>query len=143
LSRTLRVNHFQEGSEMKLTRKTAALSVIGALGLSLFALRPSDAASEELDPLKVASDTHKLVFENQFVRVLEVTVPVGKLEPWHKHGRRVVVDLNDFSTRSTERGGQPKESHRKAGTARWSEALIHQVENIGKTEGHAFSIELK
>jgi len=64
---------------------------------------------EELDPLKVASDSHKLVFENQFVRVLETHVPPGKTEPWHQHGRRVVVYLSDFHTRTTERGHQPHE----------------------------------
>ena len=64
--------------------------------------RVSAGVPQELDPLKVAADTHKLVFENPFVRVLETRVPPGKTEPWHRHGRRVVVYLTDFNTRSTE-----------------------------------------
>ena len=117
--------------------------MLSVVGLGLLIWRQGNAIPEELDPLKVVPETHKLVFENQFVRVLEVTVPPGSVETWHKHARRVVVDLNDFTTRSTERGGQPKESSRKAGTVRWSDSVIHQVENIGKTAGHAYSIELK
>jgi len=105
--------------------------------------RVSAGAPQELDPLKVAADTHKLVFENPFVRVLETRVPPGKTEPWHRHGRRVVVYLTDFNTRSTERGGKPQDNLRKAGLARWSEPVVHQVENIGKTEGHVISVELK
>ena len=105
--------------------------------------RVSAGVPQELDPLKVAADTHKLVFENTLVRVLETRVPPGKTEPWHRHGRRVVVYLTDFNTRSTERGGKPQDNLRKAGLARWSEPVVHQVENIGKTEGHVISVELK
>src|SRR5262245_52373785 len=88
----------------------------------------SAAIPQDLDPLKAAADTHKLMFENQFVRVLETRVPPGKTEPWHQHGRRVVVYLSDFNTRSTERGGKPQEILRKSGLVRWSDPVIHQVE---------------
>jgi hypothetical protein len=98
---------------------------------------------QDLDPLKVAGDTHKLLFENRFVRVLEVHVPPGKTEPMHQHGNRVVVYLSDFNTRTTVRGGQPQDNMRKSGSVRWSDPVIHQIENIGKTEGHVISIELK
>lgn len=105
--------------------------------------RLATAVPQDLDPLKAAPDTHKLAFENAFVRVLEVRVPVGKTEPMHQHPRRVVVYLSDFHTRTTERGGQPQENLRKAGLVRWSEPIVHTVENIGTTEGHVISVELK
>ncbi len=116
---------------------------VGAVVLLMVCWRWSAAVPQDLDPVKVAGDTHKLAFENSFVRVLEVRVPPGKTEPWHQHGRRVVVYLSDFHTRVTERGGQPQDTLRKAGLVRWSEPTIHQVENIGKTEGHVISIDLK
>jgi hypothetical protein len=120
---------------------------IGLLAASLSLLvvcwRVSGGASQELDPLKVASDTHKLVFENKFVKVIETHVPPGKTEPMHSHGRRVVVYLSDFHTRTTEQGKQPVENMRPKGLARWSEPMVHKVENIGKTEGHVISVELK
>ena len=105
--------------------------------------RWSGAVPEELDPLKVAADSHKLVFENHFVRVLETHVPPGKTEPWHQHGRRVVVYLSDFHTRCTERGHEPQDQLRRFGLVRWSEPVIHTIENIGETEGHVISVELK
>jgi hypothetical protein len=117
--------------------------VLALIVLLLVCWRWSAATPQELDPLKVAADTHKLAFENQFVRVIETRVPPGKTEPMHQHGRRVVVYLADFHTRTTEKGGQPQDNLRKAGSVRWSEPIIHQVENIGTTEGHVFSIELK
>jgi hypothetical protein len=102
------------------------------------------AGAQGPDPLKVAADTHKLAFENAFVRVLEVHVPPGKVEPWHGHPRRVVVYLSDFNTRTiTEKGGKPTDALRKKGLVRWSDPIVHQVENIGTTEGHVISVELK
>lgn len=119
------------------------LTVAGIAALLLLCSRWSAAVPQDLDPVKVAGDTHKLLFENRFVRVLEVHVPPGKNEPMHQHGRRVAVYLSDFHTRVTERGGQPQDHLRKRGLARWSEPTIHEVENIGKTEGHVISVELK
>ncbi len=116
-----------------------ALALLGAL----VSWRLAAAIPEDLDPLKAAPDTHKLAFENAFVRVLEVRVPPGKTEPLHSHPRRVVVYLSDFNTRTTVRGGKPEDHLRKAGLVRWSEPLVHIVENIGQTEGHVISVELK
>jgi hypothetical protein len=123
--------------------KRSLVCILGSIAFLAVCWRWSSAVPEELDPLKVAADSHKLVFENQFVRVLETHVPPGKTEPWHQHGRRVVVYLSDFHTRTTERGHQPQDNLRKFGLVRWSEPMIHQVENIGKTEGHVISVELK
>jgi hypothetical protein len=119
------------------------LIMIGVIVLLLVCWRWSAAVPQELDPLKVAGDTHKLLFENRFVRVLEVHVPAGKTEPMHQHPHRIIVYLSDYNTRTTERGGQPQDNLRKSGTVRWSEPIIHQVENIGKNEGHVISVELK
>jgi hypothetical protein len=122
-------------------KKLAILAL--ALACAAVSWRLAAAFPEDLDPLKTAPDTHKLAFENAFVRVLEVRVPPGKTEPLHSHPRRVVVYLSDFHTRTTVRGEKPHEDLRKAGLVRWSEPLVHTVENIGETEGHVISVELK
>lgn len=119
------------------------ISFVGLLILAAAWNVTSARQQADLDPLKVAGDTHKLLFENTFVRVLEVHVPPGKTEPMHSHGRRVVVYLSDFHTRTTERGGRPQDNLRKKGLVRWSDPLVHTVENIGKVEGHVISVELK
>ena len=38
-----------------------------------------------LDGAKVAPETHKVIFENEHVRVLEVTIPPHSKEPVHTH----------------------------------------------------------
>ena len=95
------------------------------------------------DPVKVAGDTHRLAFENQFVRVLDVHLPPGKIEPRHRHPHGMSVYFTDWEAKVTPEG-KPTEVHpRKAGTFAWNEAVIHTVQNAGQTEGHILRIELK
>jgi hypothetical protein len=53
------------------------------------------------------------------------------------------VYLTDWDARVTLDGGKPELHRRKAGSFAWSEAIVHTVENAGKTEGHILRIELK
>ena len=98
---------------------------------------------DPLDPLRVCGDTHKLAFENRFLRVLEVRLPPGKIEPRHRHPHGMSVYFTDWRARVTADGGQPQVHERKAGMFAWNEAVIHTVENAGDTEGHILRIELK
>ena len=98
---------------------------------------------DPLDPIRAAPDTHRLAFENTFVRVLDVHVPAGKTEPRHRHPHGMSVYFTDWDVKVTVDGGQPEVRHRAAGTFAWSDAVVHTVENAGKTEGHILRIELK
>ena len=119
-----------------LAAATLAAAVAGRMALS----QPAD---DPLDPVKVAGDTHRLAFENQFVRVLDVHLPPGKVEPRHRHPHGMSVYFTDWEAKVTP-DGQAAEVHpRKAGTFAWNEAVIHTVQNAGKTEGHILRIELK
>jgi quercetin dioxygenase-like cupin family protein len=103
----------------------------------------SQPAEDPLDPVRVAGDTHRLAFENQFVRVLDVHLPPGKIEPRHRHPHGMSVYFTDWEAKVTPEG-KPTEVHpRQAGTFAWNEAVIHTVQNAGKTEGHILRIELK
>ena len=113
---------------------------VAATGLARFV---RSQAPDALDPVRVASDTHKLAFENPFVRVLDVHLPAGKTEPRHRHPHGMSVYFTDWDAKVSVDGGQPEVRHRAAGTFSWSDAIVHTVENAGKTEGHILRIELK
>ena len=119
----------------------AATLVVSALAVARV-VRPQ-AAADPLDPLRVAPDTHKLALDNGFVRVLDVHVPPGKTEPRHRHPHGMSVYFTDWDVKVTADGAQPETRHRQAGTFVWNEAVVHTVENVGKTEGHILRIELK
>ena len=128
---------------MKRKARKAPLAVALALAMLAAARWALPQAPDPLDPIRVAGDTHRLAFENAFVRVLDVTLPPGKLEPRHRHPHGMSVYLTDWDARVTLDGGKPELHRRKAGSFAWSEAIVHTVENAGKTEGHILRIELK
>ena len=79
---------------------------------------PVAAPQEELDPVKIASETHKLVMENQFLRVIEAKVPPGGIEPKHRHPKGVPVYLANYSIeQKTFPDGKVTRSERKFGFA--------------------------
>jgi len=124
-------------------KKTLSLVLLAAAALAAARLARSQSQPDPLDPIRVAGDTHKLAFENSFVRVLDVRLPPGKLEPRHRHPHGMSVYFTDWDAKVTADGGKPELRHRAAGTFAWSDAIVHTVENAGKTEGHILRIELK
>jgi len=124
-------------------KKTLAIATVFAALALLGARAVRSQAEDPLDPLRVAPDTHKLAFENVFVRVLDVHVPPGKTEPRHRHPHGLSVYFTDWDVKVTVDGKPAQVNSRKSGTFAWSDAVVHTVENVGKTEGRVLRIELK
>ncbi len=125
-----------------MTRTSLAVVTVITV-LAATALRGYQSKDDALDPVRVAADTHRVAFENAFVRVLDVRIPAGKTEPRHSHPHGLSVYFTDWDAKVTVDGRQPQVNQRKAGTFAWSEALVHTVENVSKSEGHVLRIELK
>ena len=124
-------------------RKIALLAALAVAVRALGRWAQSQSTEDPLDPLKVASDTHRLAFENNYVRVLDVHLPPGKVEPRHRHPHGMSVYFSDWEAKVTVDGQPPDQHSRKAGTFAWNEAVTHSVQNVGQTEGHILRIELK
>jgi len=122
----------------RLVLFSAATIVVGATVLG-----HSQTTGDALDPVLVAADTHKVAFENAFVRILEVRIPAGKTEPRHRHPHGLSVYFSDWVAKGTVDGKPAQVNSRKSGTFAWSDAVVHTVENVGKTEGRVLRIELK
>jgi quercetin dioxygenase-like cupin family protein len=125
-----------------VTRKSLIFAV-GAIVVAATALSRTQSKDDALDPVRVAPDTHKVAFENAFVRVLDVHVPPGKIEPRHRHPHGLSVYFTDWDAKVTVDGRPPQVNQRKTGTFAWSDPVIHTVENVGKNDGHVLRIELK
>ena len=124
---------------LKKVTAVAAIVVVAAVSRVVF----SQTTVDPLDPVRVAGDTHKLAFENTFVRVLDVHLPPGKVEPRHRHPHGMSVYFSDWDARVQADGAAAEVRHRQNGTFAWNEAITHTVQNVGKTEGHILRIELK
>jgi hypothetical protein len=121
--------------------RRALLAIAGCLVAAVAAWPQS--ADDSLDPVKVSPATQRLILENDLVRVVENTVPPGVAEPRHRHRHGVVVYLTDFTTEQVTDSGRKTTASRQAGTAAWSEALVHTLKNVGTTPVHAIRVELK
>src|SRR3954471_13876119 len=106
---------------------------------------------DSLDALVAAPDYHSLLLENERVRVLDVHIPQGHTVPVHTHrwsallvlitdGELVRRDAGGavlFDTRTIEKKSSPL-------VPTWSGPFPpHSVENVGKTDIHVISVELK
>ena len=119
-------------------------SVILAIAIVVVWARASASQTDDLDVLKVIPENYKLLIDNQFVRVLEARIPAGTEEKPHRHMKGVSVCLTEYTLESRILpDGQWVRNERKVGTTYWSDASLHQVRNVGKTQSHTIRIELK
>jgi hypothetical protein len=128
---------------MNAMRKTIRYACLFAACLMLGFVAFSQSGDDPLDALKVCPDQQKLIFENQFVRIIDDQVPVGGTEAMHHHPHGVVVYLADSTSASTTQDGKVTTSNRKANTAAWSEPATHSVRNVSNTASHAIRIDIK
>jgi len=106
---------------------------------------------ESLDALVAAPEHHTLLFENPQVRVLDTHIAPGRTTPVHTHrwsSALYVLGWSDFVRRDGQ--GQVLVDTRTAGapaepaTALWSGPLPpHSLENVGRSDIHIISVELK
>jgi quercetin dioxygenase-like cupin family protein len=115
--------------------------------LIILALLPvaSFQSNSPQSPVEISGERHHHAkFENEFVRVWDVTVPAGEATLWHIHRQdNVAISLGDVNLRIETLGRDPVESPWKFGEARFSKATyVHRAMNIGTTDFHNFTIEL-
>ena len=120
------------------------MAVLGVTATVLVASRLSSAAEEDLDSLKVCTETQKLIFENAFVRVIDDVIPPGITEPKHRHPHGIVVSLAEADIESkTYPSGRLARGHSKFGNVSWNETIVHEVHNVGTEPSHFIRIDVK
>ena len=115
------------------------IAMVGAVGL-----KRSFAQEEELDPVKIAPDVQKVVFENLLVRVSEERMPPGVGVRKHRHMHGLTIALADYQMeQKMYPSGQIVHSNRHFGEINWTETIIHEARNVGTTQQYVVRIELK
>ena len=85
------------------------------------------------DAAKVAPHVYKVLFENERVRMLEVTMEPGGHTDMHSHPDYLVYMLDDGKVKFTMPSGETAEVEVPAGTTMWREAEEHATDNVGET----------
>jgi len=97
------------------------------------------------NPVEIKGEPrHHPKFENQFVRIWDVTVPGGDATLWHAHRNdNVVVTLAPAKLHIETLGRDPVDAEWKYGEVRFSKATyVHRAMNVGATPFHNLTIEL-
>ena len=103
----------------------------------------------ELDALIAAPKHHRLILENDKIRMLDTIIPVGDTVPVHTHrwpGVYHTLQFSHFIRRDGE--GNVLFDSRTLKSEMASAAFLenlppHSVENVGGTDIHLISVELK
>ena len=89
---------------------------------------------DSLDAVRAAWEYHRILFENEQVRVLEVRIKPGQIVPVHTHrwpAAVYILSASDFIRRDQHEN------------LLFGPLPPHSVENIGSAEIHLITTELK
>ncbi len=95
------------------------------------------------DPLQVAPEMYKLLFENERVRVMEVTFKPGEKIAEHSHPDHYAYVAEAGQLKITKPDGTVSNADLKAGQVMWIPAETHRAENTGTTQVRLVVNELK
>lgn len=107
--------------------------------------------SMELDALIASPQHHKLLFENEFVRVLDTNIPAGETTNVHTHcypASLYILSWSNFIRYDADGNvlldSRTLQKNPASGSALWSEPLSpHSLKNIGENDLHVISVEIK
>jgi quercetin dioxygenase-like cupin family protein len=134
-------NGISPGHRGEMNMNNSKRRLAGASFATLLLLGAAMAIAQDVG--KVSPETHKLLLENEHVRVFDVRIKPGEKVGMHSHPSGILYYLSNASLKITYPDGKTEVREVKPGTAVWSEAVTHAVENVGPTELHEVHTELK
>ncbi|MGH8632106.1 MAG: cupin domain-containing protein [Burkholderiales bacterium] len=114
-----------------------------AFACALFAALAFPVVAHAQDPLKVGPNIYKLNFENDFVRVCDISFKPGDKIGMHSHPDHLVYMRSSGMLKLSYPDGKAKDMQARAGEVLWIKAESHAAENPGTTEVRGIVIELK
>ena len=96
------------------------------------------------DAMAVAPDLHAIIFENDVVRILKVTVPKNAHADMHWHPANMNYVIKGGSLRFGKKDGTFTDMALEAGQVTSAETDVwHSVDNIGSSEVQTIQVEFK
>ncbi len=120
-------------------KRTILSVVFMLLAVMVLTARVSFAA----DPLEAAPEMYKLVYENDRVRVMQVTFQPGEKIAEHSHPDHFVYVLEAGNLQITKSDGSVTDATLKVGDVIWINAETHWAVNTGETPVRLLVTELK
>jgi hypothetical protein len=105
---------------------------------------------DDLDGPIAAPDNHKVIFENELVRVLDIVIPMGTTAPLHSHWTPTLLyhGSGNHSIRRGEHGEVLRDTRadpnfRPERVTFQGPTPEHTLENTGTEDIHVIGVELK
>jgi len=95
------------------------------------------------DIVAIAPDQHKVIFENDQIRMLKVTVKPGDSVAMHRNPENINYILQPGTLRLIDSSGETVDIDLVEGQVVPAPESSHAVENIGSTEVQTVCVELK
>lgn len=96
------------------------------------------------DAVNIAPQFHEILYEDDKMRILKVTVPAGQTAAMHWHPHNANYVLKSGKLKFTDPTGNSKEVELFEGMITSSEKdVFHQVENISDETVETIQVELK
>ena len=115
---------------------------LALLILFLFTIVPAGITQDSKDAVAVDPTHHKVVLENDHVRVFEVLAAPGDKSPMHSHFPLILVSLSKARLRSTQPDGKTAIFDLFPAQVSWLENVTHSWELLAG-QVHVFAVEPK
>jgi beta-alanine degradation protein BauB len=119
--------------------------VVEIFCLCCLALAGTNASAQTAVPIE-QEPAHRLILQNEAIRVFEVWLPPGAVSLWHVHRHDgISVRVADATIADEPKDGQPEEFRLRRGAVTYgahATALTHRVRNVGETAFRNVYIEL-
>jgi quercetin dioxygenase-like cupin family protein len=112
------------------------------LGLLLGAGLTTAVAQRAKDATIVDPDVHKVVLENDHVRVIDARISPGWKSPMHSHPPMLLVSLGGGRFKVTAPDGKTQILDFNPGMVVWREAVEHSWEMLAG-DAHVIAVEVK
>jgi hypothetical protein len=97
----------------------------------------------EHDASQADTEHATAIFENEYLRVIEVKLATGESQPMHDGINRLIYSLNAYKIEYTSDQMDMKELTMEIGDIHWHGADKHAVKNTGETIAHYLIFEFK
>ena len=110
---------------------------------SLLCVATSAVLAQDILKVDGGPETHKVVLDNDQVRMLDARLKPGQKVAMHSHPPNTVYYMTDCKLKVDTPDGKSQIAEPKAGTAVYRGETKHAVENVGTSECHLVQTELK
>jgi len=118
------------------------MNALTAACAALIVAMPASSHAQATDAVTVDPDVHRVVLENDHMRVFDARASRGAKSPMHTHPPMLLISLDSTRFRMTQPDGKTSLFDLDPGAVRWVEGAHHGWELLAG-ELHAVGVEIK